>query len=187
MNLNHIRDLYLRNFWPNLQQLLYWYKKQNSLREAIIHASLGHTEKMNRHSHQRRISNFAIDTARIKLHNIERKIQRTTFFHDLYLLIDETIKPIKGIGNLYIYDSALRIGSFLDIEPEKVYLHAGTRKGAIALGINKKLNEINLHMLPKELWLLRPLQGEDLLCIFKNKITNSEILLEDISACNKRT
>ena len=40
---------------------------------------------------------------------------------------------VKGFGELSIYDTAVRIGAHLRIEPDKVYLHAGAREGIKAL------------------------------------------------------
>jgi hypothetical protein len=43
---------------------------------------------------------------------------------------------IKGFGELAVYDCSLRVGSYLNLLPDKIYLHAGTRKGAEALKMN---------------------------------------------------
>ena len=37
------------------------------------------------------------------------------------------------IGDLTVYDISTRIGAFLKLEPNRIYLHAGTRIGARAL------------------------------------------------------
>jgi len=41
-----------------------------------------------------------------------------------------TTRGIPGIGELAIYDTALRIAAKLRFEPAVVFLHAGTRIGA---------------------------------------------------------
>ena len=67
-------------------------------------------------------------------------------------IVEACAKQIKGIGELTIYDTALRIGFYLDIYPDKVYLHAGTREGAKRLiGEDKVKNKKYLEMseLPK--------------------------------------
>jgi hypothetical protein len=58
---------------------------------------------------------------------------------ELHALIKRTIHSIGGLRELYTYDMALRIGAFLGLAPEFVYLHRGTRAGARALGLNAKL------------------------------------------------
>jgi hypothetical protein len=76
-------------------------------------------------------------------------------------------KPIKGLGELYAYDTAYFIGAHLDLTPEKVYLHAGTRKGAQALGFSGGLAYLMPSQLPVELHILTPYEMEDFLCIYK--------------------
>jgi hypothetical protein len=60
------------------------------------------------------------------------------------------IRPIPGIGELAVYDTALRIGARLGLEPAKVYLHAGTRAGAKALGLAYGGRTIELAELPAD-------------------------------------
>jgi len=50
-------------------------------------------------------------------------------------LIDTALEPIPGLGELYVYDTTLRIGAKLNLFPDKVYLHAGTRLRERALGL----------------------------------------------------
>lgn len=53
----------------------------------------------------------------------------------MFHLIDTALETIPGLGELYVYDTTLRIGAKLNLFPDKVYLHAGTRLGATALGL----------------------------------------------------
>ena len=54
-------------------------------------------------------------------------------FRQLFELVRDLIEPIPGIGELMVYDTALRIGAKLNLKPMRVYLHAGARAGARAL------------------------------------------------------
>lgn len=90
-------------------------------------------------------------------------------FHDLYCLIEETVRPIHGIGELYIYDAALRMGAFLKLAPEHIYLHAGVRVGARALGFIGGDYAL-CSELPAEFSALHPHQIEDCLCVYKNEL-----------------
>jgi len=74
---------------------------------------------------------------------------------------------VDGLGELYAYDTALRIGSFIGTFPETVYLHAGARVGAKALGVDTKVKSVELRSLPKPFHSLEPHQAEDVLCIYK--------------------
>jgi hypothetical protein len=84
-------------------------------------------------------------------------------------MMNELLEDVPGIGELYIYDTSLRIGAKLNLYPKKVYLHAGTRRGARALGL-KADTSLNVPDLPSEFRCLLPYEIEDVLCIFKEGI-----------------
>ena len=71
---------------------------------------------------------------------------------------------------LYVYDTAWRIGAKLELEPELVYLHAGTRKGAKALGLDSRRENIDPQDLPLPLQRLRPIHIENFLCLYKDRL-----------------
>jgi hypothetical protein len=86
-------------------------------------------------------------------------------------------------GSLTVYDTTLRIGARLALEPSKVYLHAGTLAGAKALGLDWRGGTIEMSQLPAELRTLAPREAEDVLCIYKDKFANSSVL-EPTSRCS---
>jgi len=63
---------------------------------------------------------------------------------------------MDGLGELYAYDTALRIGAFIDVFPENVNLHAGARVGAKVLGIDGNEKFIELESLPEPFHSLVP-------------------------------
>ena len=91
-------------------------------------------------------------------------------FEILFQVVKTNISPIRKIGELACYDIAHRIGAYLHIYPDDVYLHAGTRAGAKALGIKAKTNVIQVTALPPEFRRLTAAQIEDCLCIFKTEL-----------------
>jgi hypothetical protein len=97
-----------------------------------------------------------------------RELKACKRFDELHALIERTIHSIVGLRELYTYDTALRIGAFLGLAPEFVYLHRGTRVGARALGLNAKLPYLTVDQLPVELRTLSPAEVEDFLCIYKD-------------------
>ena len=123
-----------------------------------------------RYSHQRRLSKAALEQARDILLKNEKAMETCRNFDDLFTLFEQLLIPIKGIGNLYVYDTALRIGAKMGLLPRRVYLHAGTRVGAIALGLDGKAKVIEVSQLPDWLHQLEPHEIEDVLCIFKDKL-----------------
>jgi len=91
-------------------------------------------------------------------------------FNELFEIINSALINVKGIGELYVYDTSLRIGAKLNVLPEKVYMHAGTRIGARRLGYEGSIRFIEISDLPIEFQQLEPYEIEDMLCRFKDKI-----------------
>ena len=108
--------------------VLEYIKKQKKLEKVIQIACLSTDENGKRHRHQNRIN---LKNLR-KFHNHVKsqlnKIRKNKEFDKLIEIIGN--KKIEGIGDLTIYDAAQRIGMFLNILPDKIYLHCGTKKGA---------------------------------------------------------
>jgi hypothetical protein len=97
-------------------------------------------------------------------------ILRMTTFHDVWQKLDE-IKP-WGIAEMTVYDVAERIGRFLKLAPDRVYLHAGVRMGAKALGIPvAKKHWLMPEELPEPLRTLPMDAAEDFLCCFHAWLT----------------
>jgi hypothetical protein len=88
----------------------------------------------------------------------------------LYTLIATTLTGVRGLGELYCYDTALRIGAKLRLRPEAVFLHAGTRYGASLVADIRRLPWLNRADLPVGLQSLPPEQVEDILCIYADHI-----------------
>ena len=173
MGIKAIVRNYLKNIRNQAQAELEWFRQQPDLNKAIEHASLAINSKGKRYGHQRRLKNEALEKARNAILAESKALEKCRSFDELFQLIDSRSRPIKGIGELYIYDTTLRIGAKLNLLPEKVYLHAGTREGAKALGLDEKSKAIDISLLPKELQYLEPHEIEDVLCIFKSELKNS--------------
>jgi hypothetical protein len=91
-------------------------------------------------------------------------------FEQLHRLISIKIGGIHGIGKLTIYDTAVRIGAKLNLEPKVVFLHAGTRKGARALGLDWHKEFMIRDTFPHEFKPLSASEIEDVLCIYKDRL-----------------
>jgi len=123
-----------------------------------------------RFSHQRRLNRRVLDEARERLLSTSAKLRRAKGFSDLHESIKDALAGITGLGSLYYYDTALRIGANLQKMPERVYLHRGTRRGARAMGLDWRADSLDPKCLPKELSALDPHEIEDFLCIFKDRL-----------------
>lgn len=171
MDWNVIIRHYKSNHRPRKENEHNWFRRQSSIESVITNATEAKDERGKRYSHQRRIHKNSIREAKTVLLENADDINKSDSFHRLWLLVRNLIRPISGIGDLYIYDTALRIGAFLNFLPNKVYLHAGTRKGARALKHPEWKNYwIELEKLPTELKELSADEIEDVLCIYKDKI-----------------
>jgi hypothetical protein len=53
-----------------------------------------------------------------------------------------------------------------------VYLHAGTRRGARALGLDHGSDSVSPNQLPPALRRLQPHEVEDVLCIYKDWLSS---------------
>src|SRR5262249_40973014 len=123
-----------------------------------------------RHSHQYRLNKADMELFAKELQSQEERIRAAESFDILFKVIEKVGVKIEGIGDMLIYDSAERIGGYLNIFPDKVYLHAGTREGA-----EKLLGKIEASTIRKEMFP-EPIRSsnlscadiESLLCIYKD-------------------
>lgn len=181
MELKHIVASYIQRFRQREQCELEWYRNQPSLVAAIETAALAIDCRGKRQLHQRRFARSTLEKGRDALMQIRGAIRRAKSFDELHSLIEDATLPIKGINELYIYDTALRIGAKRNLLPTKVYLHRGTRQGARALGFWGK-GPLRLSELPKELRRLPAHEIEDILCIYKDYFDESRTIVPETIA-----
>jgi hypothetical protein len=158
---------YLRNHRQRARAEADFYSRLPSLAEAVRRASRAERPDGKRHAHQTRVRRAALRAAERRLERV--RLARVRDFQSLHSLVGATIGRVHGIGELMIYDTTSRIGAKLGLEPEVVYLHAGTRAGARALGLDSSAAYLRATDLPAPLRTLRPREVEDLLCIYKRR------------------
>ena len=125
MNLQRLVRIYVRNHGPQANDELNWFRQQPRLSAIIRFAGLATNGKGKRFPHQRRLRKTNLRQACESLLTNEKRIKQCKDFDELFTLLDRLLGPTKGIGELYIYDVALRIGARLGFLPTKVYLHRG--------------------------------------------------------------
>jgi hypothetical protein len=138
--------------------------------EALKRAALGIDKRGKRLSHQRRLKGSVLRKTRNILLEAANELQRCRSFDQLHNLVKEHLKGIRGLAELYYYDTALRVGARLGRMPKRVYLHRGTRDGARALGLDWRSDSLDPRALPKALAVLEPYEIEDFLCIYKDQL-----------------
>jgi hypothetical protein len=121
--------------------------------------------KNRKHSHQWKIPNKLLEEFAQALQKECQALARAADFTKLMSLVSAAAP--SGIGDLTVYDTALRLGFRRNIRPTLVYLHRGTLAGARLLGITAK-ESIAKDCLPGPLKNsdLDPGELEDFLCIF---------------------
>lgn len=78
---------------------------------------------------------------------------------------------MHGIGDLAVYDTALRIGWSIGLKPDELFLQAGARKGARRLEAKQLLRiprgdrSVQVSLFPPEMQALVPYQIETFLCV----------------------
>jgi hypothetical protein len=161
---------YCRVHRPRSQAEEVWFRDQPTLRYAIELAALARHGDGTRLKHQRHLTDRALRRGKDALLEVEGDIQRCCTFDELFQVVRRSVNHIRGLGELYVYDTAFRIGAKLGLKPEKVYLHRGTRDGARKLGLNtRKTIAIEVAALPEPIQSLEPHEIEDFLCIYKRK------------------
>jgi hypothetical protein len=138
-----------------------------SIGKAIEHAARATNGDRKRFDHQRRIKRTAIASALQVLSGAVPLLVACKSFDELHATVERLVGDIYGIGELYIYDTALRIGARLRLFPDRIYLHAGTREGARNLGLNVSRKTLARSELPEVLQSLSASELEDFLCIYK--------------------
>lgn len=165
--MKRIVDAYIRDWRELAAGELRYYKSQGSLHGVI--ATMCEQRNGKRHSHQRRIPSSSIEEARRRLSSTD--LERARSFDELHAAIEKAIGDIHKIGDLAVYDIAHRLGAVLDLEPDLVYLHCGSLKGARALGLRGKA--LGMWELPPEFSELAPYEAEDVLCLYANELVGA--------------
>lgn len=147
---------------------LRFFRTQISFDEVIACAALAKRRDGKRHNHQRRIPRVALNESLERLMLVRPELKSAKTFAEIHSVVERTILSIYKIGELTVYDTALRIAAWRQLHPKVVYLHAGTREGARALGLNVRRPFIPVAELPAALRKLSAHEIEDVLCIYKD-------------------
>ncbi|MEM8751070.1 MAG: hypothetical protein AAGF28_12285 [Pseudomonadota bacterium] len=168
MNIESCIEQYVQQYRNLAQDETSFYARQPTLSAAIKVAASCRRADGKRHSHQRRIPEVVLDEAGRRLRAAIEELMAAKDFGTLHSVVKQTIQPVHGVGELTVYDVALRIGAFLGLKPGVVYLHAGTRIGAAALGFS--VESIKKDELPDAFAPLTEAEIEDFLCIYKDAL-----------------
>jgi len=152
-------------------KIIEYCKASPDLKTAIKRAALARDEKEKKFIHQYRIKNDTLRKLDAELLKIKNKIKTVNNFDELFELVHGT-RVFKSRYSLTVYDTALRLGFYLKKYPERIYLHAGAKKGA-----EKVMGKIRKHFImkndlpePFRSCGLKEYELEDLFCVYKDKL-----------------
>jgi hypothetical protein len=165
--LERIVAAYIEHKRARAEAFLRWCARM-TLAEAIESASYARTPGGKKHSHERRLPRAASEKAHAALRSARLGTCRT--FDELHATVKALLDPIPKIGEMMVYDTALRLGAALKLAPDLVYLHRGTREGAVALGFDRRRDTVHPDELPAAFRALHPHEIEDCLCIYKAQL-----------------
>lgn len=121
------------------------------------------------HSHQKLVGASRLSEFASHLSGVLPELKQATSFEKIYDAVESEARKVFYEAELTVYDTALRIGATLRIEPKNVYLHRGAKDGAKNLGIALRgRRSISVDELPPAFRKLKPREIEDCLCIYKD-------------------
>jgi hypothetical protein len=146
--------------------------KADSFEEAVRRACGCRNELGKKHNHQSKVRDVVLDEWSIKIVGNIRSGEMKSF-DQLFDRLEELI--IKGIGPVTHYDVATRIGAYLGLEPEQLYLHAGVLEGWKLLHKYNQTWPFRIRRIfwPVPLQCLPADQVEDLLCAYRTFLNPS--------------
>jgi hypothetical protein len=135
---------------------------------AIKHASTGKNPDDKMNPHQWRVGYAKGMLGFNELKNELAEIKKCRKFEDIFLLAEKVKAKIWGLGELWSYDTALRIGFNLKIYPQQVFVHRGVTKGVkkVINGKRPKGRSLPINVFPNELLVLKAYEIENFLCIY---------------------
>jgi hypothetical protein len=146
------------------------FQELSTLREAIVLAASGRDVRGNHFNHQKRILKSVDSAATASLLSIEEGMSQAASFDELLWQVQSVLRDVRGVGELYEYDVAFRIGARLGLMPAAVYPHADVREGVKALDFSGRERLIEMDRFPRPLQTLSPWELESFLCIAASEL-----------------
>lgn len=160
---------YINNCRHEAKEELAYFSDQPNLVRAI-HVAAQATVDGKRHSHQWKIN---ADVLKAFGHALSLKSEELHTCKTFPELMDISEKAAKGFwknSELTVYDTTLRIGAYLGIMPDRVYLHAGVKEGAKAMGLRGSHGFLMRSQLPEEFQKLKSWEIEHCLCLYRKQL-----------------
>lgn len=160
---------YVNNCSREAKEELGYFSDQPNLVRAI-RAAAEATIDGKRHPHQRRIPGKTLKYFGRALSRRRKALRACKAFPELMKISHKVAQGFWSHSKLTVYDTTLRIGAHLSIMPDRIYLHAGVKEGAKALGLSGSPGFLMRSQLPKEFQELDCWEIEHCLCLYKKQL-----------------
>ncbi|MGE0638205.1 MAG: hypothetical protein AB7P01_17300 [Bacteroidia bacterium] len=168
MSLKVVIERYMKEDFSTLKDKKIFYENM-PLHEAVKNAASAITPEKIMDSHQRRIGKKICVDAAIELLKLELEIKRCNTFEKIFEITEKVKKRTDRLGDLWSYDTALRIGFNKKVYPKEVYVQRGVVKG-VKKALNGKCprgRSLPLGIFPQEIQDMKePYLVENFLCIW---------------------
>jgi len=157
----------------NLNKIRKYYESLD-FDDAIKKAAQGKNPDGGLNSHQYRLGYDLCERSSriISKDEYKRRIYKAKTFIDIFQVTEEIRMNTPKLGNLWSYDTALRIAFNKDRDenmlPNKVFVQCGVKKGVKKI-LNGKLpkgRSLPVDIFPEEVQKLKPYQIENFLCVW---------------------
>jgi hypothetical protein len=139
---------------------------------ALARSAYGRDAWGVKHPHQYRLTDAALSAARTLAMARGESFFAARDFETLLHLAREIQHAIYGLGRMWTYDFAERIGAHLEIGPtHTVYVQCGALVGARNLDLRVRSGRLLHAELPAALRVLEAGEVEDFLCIKKSRLS----------------
>jgi hypothetical protein len=169
MNLRRDIADYKENAFRRLQTIERFYQRL-SLIQAIEYAASAADPEGKINPHQRRIGIKRLRQSAKIIKNYTSEIKRAKSFADIFLVTEEIKEENRGLGDLWSYDTALRIAfnRGRSFSPQAVFIQAGVLKGVRKIFPDKRMTSRTLpvKIFPMPLQKLEPFEIENFLCVW---------------------
>jgi hypothetical protein len=159
---------YCENEMRELHELMRFYKSL-SFQSAIEYAASGVTPHRMIHPHQRGIGVKQLRRSAILLKEYTSTIRKARSFAGLFLITEAVRSELRGLGDLWSYDTALRMAfnRGKTFYPQAVFVQRGNLKGIrkIFSKMPVKQRTLPVKIFPKEMRSLKPFEIENFLSV----------------------
>jgi hypothetical protein len=160
---------YRENEMRELHELMRFFKAL-SFHSAIEYAASGVTPHRKIHPHQRGIGVKQLRQSATLLKEYLSAIRKAKSFANLFFITEAVKSQLKGLGDLWSYDTALRMAfnRGRTFYPQAIYVQRGDMKGIrkIFSKMPMKQRILPVKIFPKEIRSLKPFEIENFLSVW---------------------